>query len=116
MPRRRRTGQIVDPVDLSSDLQRLPYALLPKREVRVVEQRPDIPDRSGMKIVDANYRIATLYQLIAKVGADEAGPPCDARSMAGTGQRSKTELQASTWIHFTSSNSSTGLEYRFTDR
>src|SRR4051794_39265334 len=46
-------------------------------EVRMIQQWPHIPDRTGEQIIDADDVIAALQQRIAKVRTDEAGPSGD---------------------------------------
>src|SRR4051812_46137952 len=74
VPWRGRARQIVDAVDLAVDFKTFAHVMFDEPEVRMVQQGPHIPDRTGEQIVDADDVIAALQQRIENVRADEAGP------------------------------------------
>jgi hypothetical protein len=71
--RRSWAGEIENAINLSGDVQWLANIVVAKREVRVIEQRADIAHRAGEEIIDTNDGIASLNQIVANVGPDEAG-------------------------------------------
>ncbi|MGY4416815.1 hypothetical protein ACVWW4_008551 [Bradyrhizobium sp. LB7.1] len=80
MTGRRRAGEAVDPVDIALDLDGIAYVMFDEAKIRMIEQRPDIADRSREQIVEADYRVAALQKRVAEVGSDEAGAAGDQHS------------------------------------
>src|SRR3954467_374085 len=80
VPRRGRTREIVNAVDIGIELERFAHVMFNESEIRMIEQRPDVAHRSGEEVVDADHWIAALQQRIAKMRADEAGATRHERS------------------------------------
>ena len=72
-------GEVVDEVDRLVDLQVLGQVVVQEDEV-VVPDVLDVPQRAGDEVVDADHPQAAAEQVLAEVGAEEAGAPGDDRS------------------------------------
>ena len=79
--RRRRTGEVVDLVDL--DEQRERHVVPDELEARVVVQVIDVALGAGEEVVDAEHLVALLEQAVAEVGAEEAGAAGHEDPLAG---------------------------------
>ena len=71
--RRRRRGQVVDPVHLQQD--RLGHVVADELEVRVFREREDVAPAAREQVVQAEHVRALPEQRFAEVAADESGAP-----------------------------------------
>src|SRR5436305_11914707 len=72
MLRRGGAGDIVDAIENSVDAQRVAYVVLDEAEVRMVQQRSDVPDRSRQQTIHADHPVSALQERVAKMRSDEA--------------------------------------------
>src|SRR5581483_784129 len=79
MNRRRRTGEIVDLVDL--DVVREGHVMAHKLEALVSDQVLDIAPRAGEEIVEAKHLVAGLEQSLAKMRSEKAGAAGDENTL-----------------------------------
>jgi hypothetical protein len=75
VPRRRRTRQIIDLIDV--ELPRLHDVVVDKAKPAGVAQVRDVGEPAGQEIVDADDVVAARHEARAQVGADEPGPAGD---------------------------------------
>src|SRR5262249_38346720 len=73
--RRRRAGEVVDPVDLDDD--RLRDVVADELEARLAEEGLDVLARAGEKIVEAHDLMPLAEQALAEVGAEKTGATGD---------------------------------------
>src|SRR3954451_3815834 len=72
MDRRRRTGEIVDLIDL--DIERKRHVVAQKREARLAHHVSDVASRPGEEIVDAEDIMSLRYQPLAKMRTEKSRP------------------------------------------
>jgi hypothetical protein len=65
MYRRSRASQIVNAMQRAWDFERLDYVLFNELETGVIEQRANVFDTAGQKVINAKYPVPALNQPIA---------------------------------------------------
>ena len=70
--------QVVDDVDRLVDVDVLDHVVVDERE-RVVANVLEVDERARLEVVDADDPVAPLQQVVAEMGAEEAGAARDER-------------------------------------
>ena len=72
--RRRRTGQVVNRIDLH--IKRKGNVVANEFKIRIPYQRGDISFGTRVEIVDTEDIVSILEEALAEMGAQEPGPSC----------------------------------------
>jgi hypothetical protein len=73
--RARRARQVVDDVDLLIGEERLRQVVVHEEKVRAPVDVLDVLQRASVEVVDTQHAVPAGEQVVAEVGAEEAGPP-----------------------------------------
>src|SRR5262249_57402532 len=94
--RARERGQVVDEVDVALDVQVLGDVVVDEREVLAAEVS-DVLEGSRVEVVDADDTEVALNEVVAEMGAEEAGPAGHDR---GGHRRGGTDAPRPPWQAF----------------
>ena len=88
--RRRRTGEVVDLVDL--DVKRKCHVVSYQLETRVLEQMLNVGPRGGIEVIYAQHLVPSLQQSVAEVRSNEARSSRDEHPLTVKHPRPRSEF------------------------